>query len=137
MKKMLKSVKGFTLIELMVVIIIVGILSAVAVPVYNAYTTKARFAEAHALCGAIVAAGEVYFAQNGDYTTWTTPTAQLVVSPAGNKYFTTYALSAQVKGPPSSYQILITGAGSEAGHTLTLTHTEGTPDNPTTNPLNN
>ena len=42
---MVKMQKGFTLIELMIVIAIIGILAAVAVPQYSQYTKRARFAE--------------------------------------------------------------------------------------------
>src|SRR5437588_1249440 len=42
---------GFTLVELLIVILIVGILSAVALPLYLGYTSDARLAEAKALAG--------------------------------------------------------------------------------------
>ena len=60
-----KKRAGFTLVELMIVIIIVGVLAAAAVPIYTAYVRKARTSEAKATIGSIRSAEEVYFAEHG------------------------------------------------------------------------
>ncbi len=67
MRKRIKREEGFTLIELMVVILIIGILVAIAVPVYfsaqNSAKTKTCQANLRTLDGAI----QTYAAENADY----------------------------------------------------------------------
>ena len=58
--------KGFTLIELMVVILIVGILAAASVPMMRGRIDSAKWSEANATAGTIKSAVRVYFAEYGD-----------------------------------------------------------------------
>lgn len=61
----MRARKGFTMIELMVVIIIVGILAAVAVPLMRGKVDQAKWSEAAAAAGAIRSANRTYFAEKG------------------------------------------------------------------------
>ncbi len=56
--------RGFTLVELMIVVIIVGILAAVAIPMYSGATEKARATECVAALGTIRSALRNYYAEH-------------------------------------------------------------------------
>lgn len=62
---MQKVQKGFTLIELMIVVAIIGILAAVAIPAYQDYTVRARVTEGLSLASAAKTGVSEYFATNG------------------------------------------------------------------------
>lgn len=63
MRKM-KNDKGFTLVELMIVVVIIGILIAIAIPVYNSIQTKAEQRACDANVRTIMSQIEVYKADN-------------------------------------------------------------------------
>jgi type IV pilus assembly protein PilA len=67
---MLKTVqKGFTLIELMIVIAIIGILAAIAIPAYQNYTIRSQITEGLSLADGWKTAVSEYYAQNGSFPT--------------------------------------------------------------------
>ncbi len=66
----MKSVqKGFTLIELMIVIAIIGILAAIAMPAYQDYTIRAQVGEGAVMASKLKVADEDYFADKGTFPT--------------------------------------------------------------------
>lgn len=61
--------KGFTLLEVLIVVIIIGILAAIAMPQYVSTIEKARSGEAVANIGSVRTAVDRYWYQNGSITT--------------------------------------------------------------------
>ncbi|MBT7093621.1 MAG: prepilin-type N-terminal cleavage/methylation domain-containing protein, partial [Bacteroidetes bacterium] len=61
----MKRNSGFSLVELMIVIVIIGVLAAVAVPIYSNNVMKAKMSEADAALGSIRTQLRVYYGENG------------------------------------------------------------------------
>ena len=81
--------KGFTLVELVIVIVIVGILSAISVPIYRGYIEKAIMAEGQTLLSAIGKAELAYHLQHKKFlaVSKTDHSSELNVDARGGKYF--------------------------------------------------
>jgi type IV pilus assembly protein PilA len=84
----IKGNQGFTLIELMIVVAIIGILAAIAIPNFMTYQAKARQSEAKIGLGGIFTSATTYFAENNTYAA--TSPGTLGYSPAGTPKYTFY-----------------------------------------------
>ena len=64
-----KNKRGYTLMEIMVVVIVVGILASIALPRYSFTMERAKSAEGLEILGSVSQAQKVYQIENGNYTT--------------------------------------------------------------------
>ena len=65
----LRNRKGFTLIELMIVVVIIGILAAIAIPKFNQASARAKEKEADGILKQIYTLQNTYFAEYGQWAT--------------------------------------------------------------------
>lgn len=77
---------GFTLIELMITVVIIGILAAIAYPSYTEYVLRGNRSEAQALLNDAAARQERYYAQNNTYADTTAKLGYSSASSATNLY---------------------------------------------------
>lgn len=125
MKKIDGYIKGFSLIELMVVVAILGILMSVALPSYNSYIIKSQRTDAQRLMVEYGQSLERYFTANGRYATTSGGTTCGGTAPTAPTSLP-YTLSCAVHATTGVFTITatVTSGSSQAGDgNLTLDST--------------
>jgi type II secretion system protein G len=109
-----KNRRGFTLVELAVVIVIIGVLAAFGVPRFLKSVERSKAAEAFSYLSAIRSAMERYQAQNGTYASDLTTLDTTFAAP---KYFSVGTPAAgSTGGLQDSWTLTLTRTGASAGY---------------------
>ena len=126
----MKKQQGFTLIELMIVVAIIGILAAIAIPAYQDYTIRAQVSEGLSLSSGGKAAVAEFYQDSGDWPTNNALAGLSTDTDISGKYVTKVTVTSTGTGA-SGNGILTVTYGGDANlainlKTLTLTAQDNT-----------
>jgi len=114
---MKKDASGFTLLELMIVVVVVAILAAVALPSYRDYILRSQLAEAHSNLADMATKLELYYQDNRTYVgACAAGTVAPLPAAANAKHFDYPACTLTA----NTFLVQATGKGSTAGFTFTI-----------------
>ena len=118
----MKKMQGFTLIEILIALVIIGILAGIAIPNYSDYVLKAKRSDAHTALANMASALEDFYANNQYVYT------NVVANVGGpNSQEGYYILSITMPASADSYTLTATATGSQIADTpclvMTLTST--------------
>ncbi len=93
---MKKVQKGFTLIELMIVVAIIGVLAAIAVPMYLDYAVRAQIAEGLSISASARTASSEYFMDHGTFPANNTEAGVAAAGTISGKYVASVTVASDV-----------------------------------------
>ena len=123
MCKQLKGQKGFTLIELMIVVAIIGILAAIAIPNFLAYQAKSKQSEAKVSLGAIFTSVVAFQAESNPTTFMPTQISAIGWGPSGNPRYSFWyfdGTTGQVRMAPTTGPQAASGGCDPTSTTATI-----------------
>jgi len=111
-KTQASGVRGFTLIELVVVMVIAGILAAIAIPNYSEYVVRSNRSAAQSFIADVASRQAQFFLDRRTYATTVAALNLAVPAEVASRY--AFAIDVQA-GPPLTYTVTATPTGTQAG----------------------